>query len=192
MKSWWLVEAKACRVCRGSGWHAPSHYCWLREASYTMNWTEWRWMKWLPCSAFVRHLSGIYLWHTIPVRKTSDLPGHDGPLPTRRWSHSAGTLLDLLSRASTCNFSLHPTCQVLPWSLLKAPDPTSCRCHKLQVCPAKLTLSKWWGHCEAVGSISSNYGDTGIKWLCNRCDETGCNNHTKNTYADWSLAHLSG
>lgn len=55
--------------------------------------------------------------------------------------------------------------------------------------PAKLTLSKWWGHCQAVGSISSNYGDTGIKWLCNRCDETGCNNHTKNTYANWSLAH---
>ena len=142
----------------------------------------------------VNSLFGVWLWHVIPVRQTSDLPGHDGPLPRRRWGHSAGTLLDLLSSASTCNFSLHPTCQVLPWSFMKAPDhpdPRSCSCRILQVCPAKLTLSKWWGHCQAIGSISSNYGDTGIKWLCNRCNETGCNNHTKNTYANWSLARSS-
>ena len=28
-----------------------SHYSWWREVSFTMDWTEWNWMKWIPCSA---------------------------------------------------------------------------------------------------------------------------------------------
>lgn len=74
----------------------------------------------------VNSLFGVWLWHVIPVRQTSDLPGHDGPLPRRRWGHSAGTLLDLLSSASTCNFSLHrhvKCCHEALWRLQTIQTP---------------------------------------------------------------------